>query len=535
MKTKIQQINHLGIVAGMCDEINLVKNIDNLIPDNKRKVSVGTAVKAMILNALGFTGRAMYLTPESYTNRPTELLLGEGITPADLHDDCLGTALDVLYENGVTELFYNIASKALKSQGVEHNFVHLDSTTFSLHGEYDWKYEEENVIKITKGLSKDNAPELNQVVLSMMCSHKSTLPVWIEVLSGNSSDKSSFKESIKMFKEQFEEKELPYFVADSALYSKKLNELEGVKWVTRVPETIKEAKECIKSLDRSTMKEFENGYSYTAHTSDYGAFRQRWLLVFSEQAYKKQMHTFEKNLIKIREKKEKELWHLGNTSYACEEDAEKAIKKFIKTLKYHTVEYTLEKTLKYSGKGRPSKSSTATGEQWFIRGELREDADLINEESANKGVFIIATNELDSSVLSDKALLEVYKQQGVSVERGFRFLKDPMFYAESLYLKSPKRIMALIMVMTLSLLIYSLTERKLRESLVEQDRFVPNQTGKMIQNPTIRWIFQLFTDACLVTIEQEDSPPIKEPSCIDERHVNILDCLGKQYQKMYFL
>ena len=52
-------------------------------------------------------------------------------------------------------------------------------------------------------------------------------------------------------------------------------------------------------------------------------------------------------------------------------------------------------------------------------------------------------------------MLEVYKDQGVSVERGFRFLKDPMFYAESLYLKSLKRIMALLMVMTLSLLLYT--------------------------------------------------------------------------------
>jgi transposase len=65
-------------------------------------------------------------------------------------------------------------------------------------------------------------------------------------------------------------------------------------------------------------------------------------------------------------------------------------------------------------------------------------------------MFVLATNELDSSVVSDEQLLEAYKDQAVSVERGFRFLKDPLFYAESLYLKSPKRIMALLMVMTLS-------------------------------------------------------------------------------------
>jgi transposase len=519
MKTKVKQINHLGIISGMCNEIELAEVIDRNLPSNKRKVSVGLTVKAMILNALGFTGRAMYLTPESYRNRPTETLIGEGITPDDLHDDCLGTALDVLYENGLTELFYKISSHALKNQGIEHKFVHLDSTSFSLHGQYDDENEDERVVKITKGLSKDNAPELNQVVLSMMCSHKSTLPVWIEVLSGNSSDKSSFRESIKQFKQQFNEKQLPYFVADSALYSKQLNELEGVKWVTRVPETINEAKKCIKEIVRSTMIPLDNGYSYLPFSSNYGDVEQRWLVVFSEQAYKKECLTFNKNFAKSKELKEKELWHLGNSSYACEEDAEKAVQKFNKSLKFHKLDYTLIKKLKYEGKGRPAKNSEATKEAWYITGELREDSEAVENELSRKGIFIIATNELYQMKLSDKSIIEVYKDQGISVERGFRFLKDPMFYAESLYLNSPKRIMALVMVMTLSLLIYSLAEKKLRDSLLKQNRFVPNQVGKPIQNPTIRWIFQLFTDACVAIYEKDGNPPSVEPSCMDERHL----------------
>lgn len=535
MRTSIKQISHLGLVAGMCNEIELAETINNNLPDSKRKVSVGETVKAMIINALGFTGRALYLTPESYRNRPTEILIGKGITPDDLHDDCLGTALDVLYENGITELFYKVSSHALKKQGIDHRFVHLDSTSFSLHGEYNEENEDEQVVKITKGLSKDNAPELNQVVLSMMCSHRSTLPVWIEVLSGNSSDKKSFKESIKLFKQQFNEKELPYFVADSALYSKNLKELEGVKWITRVPETIKEAKTCIGNLDKAAMTTLDGGYSYLPHTSNYGDIPQRWLLVFSEQACKKEMHTFEKNLNKTKDKKEKGLWHLGNSPYACKEDALKAVNKFIKGLRFHELDYQIERKLKYQGKGRPAKNATATGEEWFITGTLKENELSIENETSRKGIFIIASNELDSQSLSDESFLEVYKAQGVSVERGFRFLKDPMFYAESLYLNSPKRIMALIMVMTLSLLIYSLAERKLRASLKEKNCFVPNQKGKPIQNPTIRWVFQIFTDLCLLTIEQGDDPPVTKPSCIDERHYTILECLGDAYKKMYFL
>lgn len=534
MDAKVQCIQHLGLVAGMCNEIDLADTIDNYLPDSKRKVSVGKSVQAMIINALGFSGRALYLTPYSYKNRPIEQLIGKGIAAEHLNDDCLGTALDTLYEYGVTELFYLVSSHALNEQGIDHSFVHLDSTTFSLHGEYDQENKDERVVTITKGLSKDHAPELNQVILSMMCSHKSTLPVWLEVLSGNVSDKKSFRKSILQFKEQFNGKKLPYFVADSALYSKNLGELEGIKWVTRVPETIKEAKQHILTLEKDDMIDAGDGYFYSSVISAYGDIPQRWLLVFSQHAYDREIKTFDRNLEKTEKKKEKEIWHLSKIPFACEADAVKAAERFNKSLRFHTLEYQIKKHFHYVKKGRPSKDDIPTGESWFIIGTMNLNEQSIADAKKKKGIFIIATNETNQELLNDEALLEVYKAQGVSVERGFRFLKDPMFYAESLYLNSPKRIMALIMVMTLSLLIYSLTERKLRASLKEQNAYVPNQKGKPIQNPTIRWVFQMFEFISLFTYQKEGFPQT-ESSNIDQEHVTILECLGKSFKKMYFL
>src|SRR4030042_6980895 len=97
-------IQHLGILARICNEIVLIKTIDAEIEKPKRNVTVGQAVQSIILNALGFSGRAMYLHPEYYRKRPVELLVGEGIEPEDLNEDCLGSALDTLFDYGVTEL-----------------------------------------------------------------------------------------------------------------------------------------------------------------------------------------------------------------------------------------------------------------------------------------------------------------------------------------------------------------------------------------------------------------------------------------------
>ncbi len=58
-----QRLDHLGIVAGVCQEIELIQRIDVQVGLSRRHVSVGEAVQAMVLNALGFTSRALYLTP----------------------------------------------------------------------------------------------------------------------------------------------------------------------------------------------------------------------------------------------------------------------------------------------------------------------------------------------------------------------------------------------------------------------------------------------------------------------------------------
>jgi transposase len=241
-------IQHLGIVGGICHECGLADLIDSHVEQKRRKVSVGQAVQAMILNALGFSGRALYLTPRFYKNRPVDMLVGEGLEAEDLHDSSLGTALDAMWERGVTELFFLVASRILERYGISSRFAHLDSTTFSLHGEYNSAEQEdeipEGVIRITKGYSKDNEPYLNQVVLQLICAHKSSMPLWIEALSGNTADKRSFAKTVKEFQRQFEGRTMPYMVMDAAFYSKEnLGACEGFRWVTRVPETLKEVKQ----------------------------------------------------------------------------------------------------------------------------------------------------------------------------------------------------------------------------------------------------------------------------------------------------
>ena len=533
-----KQLHHLGLVAGMCKEVGIGHIIDSYIVKPKRKVSVGQATEAMIINALGFTGRALYLTPKFMKHKPTDVLIGEGIKEEHLNDASLGTALDALFDAGLTELFYTITSNALKQNKIEHRFVHLDTTSISLHGEYNSEDPDvdPNVIKITKGFSKDNAPELNQVIVSLMCTYRSSIPLWIESLSGNSSDKKSFRETIRKYKDNFQKKELPYFICDSALYTKEnIHQLSDICWVTRVPETLKEARNIIMMTDKTTMHPSKSpNYYYKKFESEYGGVKQRWITVYSTKAYEREYKTLSKNINKENEKKGKELWHLGNQLYACEADAVKAAKMFDRKLKYHQLDYSIEVKKSFVKKGRPNKGSIPVQEQCFISATIKINPDAVKIAQSKKGFFIIATNEMDENKISAKKLLDVYKGQNISVERGFRFLKDPMFYAESLYLKTPSRIMALIMVMGLSLLVYALAERKIRKAMSENNLYIKNQKNKPTSKPTIRWVFQVF-EGILYLVIKEGSNITKMVMNIEDDHRTILKCLGPPYEKMYFL
>src|SRR5260370_17694222 len=92
-----ERLDHLGIVAGVCQEIGLAAWLDEQDPTNRQQVSVGTATTAMILNGLGFSNRQWYLIPQYFANKPVEPFLGQGITAETLNDHCLRRTLHSPY------------------------------------------------------------------------------------------------------------------------------------------------------------------------------------------------------------------------------------------------------------------------------------------------------------------------------------------------------------------------------------------------------------------------------------------------------
>ena len=88
---QVQNLDHLGLVAGIIDELGIVEIINEQVGIQREEiVSAGVVVKAIILNGLGFVSRPLYLFPQFFSDKATEHLLGVGILPEHLNDDKIG-------------------------------------------------------------------------------------------------------------------------------------------------------------------------------------------------------------------------------------------------------------------------------------------------------------------------------------------------------------------------------------------------------------------------------------------------------------
>ena len=143
----------------------------------------------------------------------------------------------------------------------------------------------------------------------------------------------------------------------------------------------------------------------------------------------------------------------GNQAFACAPDAQAALTQALKDRPaWLQVDSQVVSQPRYARKGRPRKEAAPHRLVWQVQTCLRVDAEQVEREALRRASFLVATNVLDPAALPDEEVIRIYTHDQGGVERGFAFLKDPLFLASSGFLKKPERIIALSCVMVLCLL-----------------------------------------------------------------------------------
>ena len=505
-KAKIKNIDHLGIVAGIIDEIGIAETINyKLGIDLREKISAGILVKAILINGLGFVSRPLYLFNQFFDDKAIEILLGEDVESDYVNDDKIGRVMDKLYKYGLNNLFIEIVLLVIKKFKIDTKYSHLDATSFHLHGEY--KSEEihekekeitrERPIIITKGYSRDHRRDLKQCVLDLITSSDGDIPLLMRAGDGNEADKAVFGKILVEFKKQIIFDSI--MVCDSALYSQEnLQIIQHLKWISRVPMTIKKAKELVQSVEIEDIDSEErkkraglnlDGYKWFEVTVNYGGIKQIWLVVESEKRKNSDLEKLEKKLKKEKEKVEKLLKELKREDFETTEQARYKLKGINKKQKLFGIkEINLVET-------KTSCNKTL----YKMEGESYEKIGEIEMQRKQVGRFILATNLVNDNKLQPEEIIKNYKNQQ-SCERGFRFLKDPLFFADSLFVENPEIIETMLFLMSLCLLVYNLGQRELRNNFKKAKIGIKNQLGKLTNSPTLRWVFQCFQGIHILTL-----------------------------------
>jgi len=411
-KIDVQDIDHLGIIAGVIDEIGIVEILDRELGIHpQEKVSAGQVVKAMILNCMGFLTSPLYLFSEFFMGKATEHLIGSGVKAEHLNESRIGRVMDQLFEYGVTLIFVKIAHEMSKRFGISAKRLHLDGTSMSVHGKYLTKEGEESLVEedsaepvaitITQGYSRDHRPDLKQFTIHLLTSEEEGIPLFMNVGDGNKTDQSAFPEVIKAFQAEWKGEQPELYVMDAAFYSEaNLKEFgDRIQWISRVPATIKAVQELTQSLlpEQFSAHNDHKGYRFCMVCSIYADINQQWVVVESQERMEADLKTVSKRIEKVLKEKDKMLKSLMNKTFACEADALKAITDFEKTLSYHRLEQTkILAQPHYLQRGRPNSDTPPTHYSFHVQTTLVQNAVAIAALRQQAGRFILATNALDS-------------------------------------------------------------------------------------------------------------------------------------------
>ena len=320
--------------------------------------------------------------------------------------------------------------------------------------------------------------------------------MYMEALGVNSNDSVSFRAVIQNFGQQLQAVDgLRTIVADSKLYSsatiQALKE-SGLNWVCRVPGSIDGLKQLLSEVEPGMLTALPSeGYSSTCYTYTYGGVDQDWVVYHSEKAAEREAATLQRQLKKEYEVAQKSLNKLGKDIFHCREDALNAVEKWNKGFKWVKLkDPVVNKQTEFE---TPADDSRAPKPilTYSVSGKLQHEQQEFTRAVFKRSLFVLATNEEIATLQDEESLLNTYKAQH-TVERGFRFIKDPSVVASSFYVKKPERVEALLFVMASCLLIYTALEYRIRQALKKQDKTVADQKGKPTKIPTARWIFQLF-------------------------------------------
>jgi len=515
---EVYPVQHLPIIKAYADQLGLVSLINHYVP-TEMDVDAGTIVLGLVLDTL--SGRSpLYRLEEFFAHQDTELLLGKALPPQAFTDDTVGRVLDRLYDFGTMRLFTDCAVRAATRFDLERRYVHFDTTSRSVWGDYQFAATQDLPFQVTYGYSKDKRPDLKQFVFSTLCVDRA-VPIWGKPEDGNASDKTlntTLLSEITQRLARYGVQPGAYiYIADAALVTAdNLAALRDTLFITRLPATYSECGGVIAEavahnhweevgvLAQTPPTKHRPGTYYKVAEGSvtlYGKTYRAVVVHSSSQDQRRQQH-LKRDIQASSATLEATVREAARQEYFCHADAEAAAAK-LRTLQstYHGVQVDVEERPQY-GPGRPSRTQArhVKALRYGLQVTLHERSEVLARKTQETGCFVLLTNVPTAGEMAHTArdVLRAYKAQH-GIEQNFGFLKDPLI-VNSLFLKKPERIEALGLVLLLALLLWRLVERTLRVHVETTGKPLTGWDKKATQKPTAFMLMTKFAGVMVLKV-----------------------------------
>jgi transposase len=555
---QISPVAHLPLVLGVVRKFNIAALIDTFCPPHPAHVlSCGRGVEALLLAILD-GHHALYKVGARLEERGMLPLLQPGLTRTSLHDYRLGQILDALFAVNLNRVFGAIALNALDVYAIPTPWLHQDTTTITLYGAYEeepHRRAEPVPPRPAYGHSKDGRDDLKQVLLSLGVSSDG-LPLRMGVRDGNTSDSTetpiAIEECLALGLDG-----VRGIVADSKAYCKRTLGLcleRRVGLITLVPRTCAVRQEVEtwgqqhgpfplllekpgrtrqepprqwhgQSVVRRVPVEYPDGRLEVAEI--------RFLVIHSSQLASQAAEAYAAAQAKEAAHVAEHIQRVEARWFACVADAEAAIAEYEgrgqgrrgrkpRPWRYHALHYRVEAVSvpqKRTRRGRPPKTEVPQSE---VRYRLVVHREALVPSEDVYGWTVLATT-LRPEMCTDAEMLQAYQEQHITVEPGFRWIKNPAAISP-VWLEKPERIAALAMLTVVGLLVYAVIQRQVRLYLRDHERHIPGNKGPTA-TPTAAVVFALFTPVTLVHFTLDNAPMLHVHG-IQEDHLSICEALG---------
>ena len=528
-----KRLGALPVVAEFGRRLRIAEIVDELCPVRSvALISHGEVIEALVANRL--TAPAPMLRVHEWA---ASMAVDEayGIAPRLLNDDRIARALDAVAPC-LDEITGSVGAAAITEFGVDVSRLHWDLTSISLYGAYPEVDEQYPVPGW--GHPKDRRPDLKQIQAGLAVSGDGGIPVFHHAYAGGAAEVAQVAGAMTALR-RIAGPQPFLLVGDSKLISYANAAAMGARNVgfiaplaaARVPAGLFAAL----PQGAGTPADYTAGRDAGKPAADRGVYRVledggmdlagprkadppvhlRRILVYSSARAAGAATARARKLARATEELDR-LVRTAGTRFHPTADAVAARVTAIAARR--RVKAYLRTVITADASGRPALS-------WHF------DQAAIDAEAATDGWYALLTN-LDPDQAGPAEIFRRYKGQHI-VERRYGDFKGPLAVAP-LFLKTSRRIAALITVICLALLIFCLIERQVRNALrphAEMMTGLPGY-GPAAARPTGRTIFQALSDLRLIPAHDGNPAMIPKPAGIQAR---LLDLLGTDISRPRWL